>query len=106
MLNLKRFRSSLVVASLYYSSTLLGQTRTPTEEAPVMICKPASLKVIPSPDCASQRSTVEPGEPVPGEAAHDVPPQVPATQPSTPKWQYGGFVDFGYSFDFNPPANQ
>ena len=27
------------------------------------------------------------------------------TQPPTPQWQYGGFVDLGYLFDFNHPAN-
>jgi len=32
------------------------------------------------------------------------PQQTPAPAPAPP-WQYGGFVDFGYSFDFNHPAN-
>src|SRR5260370_33422754 len=32
--------------------------------------------------------------------------QQPPAQSSTPPWQYGGFVDFGYSLDFNHPANR
>jgi len=27
------------------------------------------------------------------------------TPASTPQWQYGGFLDLGYSLDFNHPAN-
>jgi hypothetical protein len=27
------------------------------------------------------------------------------TQPVTPEWQYGGFIDLGYSLDFNHPEN-
>jgi len=27
-------------------------------------------------------------------------------QPPNPKWQYGGFVDFGYLLDFNHPENR
>jgi hypothetical protein len=39
--------------------------------------------------------------------AHASPPQdAPATQASTSLWQYGGFVDLGYSLDFNHPANE
>src|SRR2546425_521300 len=39
----------------------------------------------------------------PGQAA---PSQQPPAPSSAPPWQYGGFVDFGYSLDFNHPANR
>src|SRR5207244_6695177 len=29
----------------------------------------------------------------------------PAQASTTPPWQYGGFLDLGYSLDFNHPAN-
>jgi hypothetical protein len=65
--NLEYFKRGLVAAFLYCSSTLLGQTGSPT-----------------------------------GQAAQSQQPSAPS---STPTWQYGGFVDFGYSLDFNHPAN-
>jgi len=99
--NPKSFRSTLVVASIYCSFALFGQTRNPTDEAPLMICQAASLNVTQS----RNGSTVGPGERLRDEDAYDSLLQAPATQPSTPKWQYGGFVDFGYSYDFNHPAN-
>lgn len=34
------------------------------------------------------------------------PPEQTSAQPSNPPWEYGGFADFGYSLDFNHPANQ
>ena len=40
-----------------------------------------------------------------GAAAQDSPSGEPQAQPSTPLWQYGGFADFGYLFDFNYPSN-
>ncbi len=37
--------------------------------------------------------------------AQDLPAEEPQTKPSKPQWQYGGFIDFGYSLDFNYPSN-
>ena len=59
--NLGYFKSGFIATILYCSSTLLGQTGSPTAQA------------APSPSAA---------------------------------WQHGGFVDFGYSVDFNHPANR
>jgi hypothetical protein len=103
--NLKGFRSGLIAACLYCSFPLLGQTKNPTGEAPDVISIPRSTKELLSPESANDGSTVGPDEPVHNEDAQDSPLQAPATQPSTPKWQYGGFVDFGYSYDLNHPAN-
>lgn len=41
----------------------------------------------------------------PAETAQDAPPPQSQTQPATPQWQYGGFIDLGYSLDFNHPVN-
>ena len=35
-----------------------------------------------------------------------MPTEAPQAQPSTPQWQYGGFIDLGYLLDFNHPVNQ
>src|SRR5258707_13490160 len=35
----------------------------------------------------------------------DVPPAQPQAPAPTSLWQYGSFVDLGYSLDFNHPAN-
>ncbi|HXG94732.1 MAG TPA: outer membrane beta-barrel protein [Blastocatellia bacterium] len=37
--------------------------------------------------------------------AEEVASQEPQKQQSKPEWNYGGFVDVGYSLDFNHPAN-
>ncbi len=38
-------------------------------------------------------------------AAQEETPASPTTQPPDSAWQYGGFLDVGYSKDFNDPAN-
>ncbi len=37
--------------------------------------------------------------------AQELPSEEPHTEPSKPQWQYGGFIDLGYSLDFNFPFN-
>jgi len=102
--NLEHFRNSLIVAILYSSSTLLSQTLNPTDIVPLKECELSSLNAIQNLD-ATKGSTVEFSNPLLDEVNRGVPPQAPTTPPATPQWQYGGFVDFGYSFDFNHPAN-
>src|SRR5262245_8136719 len=91
----------LIVAVVHCSSTLLGQTRQPTGEALLKECELSQ-----NPDCATEGSRVGTCMPSLDGVSQDVPSQAPATQPSTPQWQYGGFVDFGYSYDFNHPENR
>jgi hypothetical protein len=38
-------------------------------------------------------------------SAQDAPSQQPSAQPAQPAWQYGGFADIGYLYDFNDPSN-
>lgn len=40
-----------------------------------------------------------------GVVAQDLPSETPQTAPSKSDWQYGGFIDFGYLYDFNHPSN-
>jgi len=102
--NPERFiRNGLVVAILFCSSTLLGQPRTSPDQTPPTERHP---KVNQTPGYASEDCSVELGEYLPDDpAGQDVASPKQATQPSTPQWQYGGFVDFGYSYDFNHPEN-
>src|SRR5437879_10756642 len=38
-------------------------------------------------------------------AQTNVPPPESPTQPPAAQWQYGGFIDLGYLYDFNHPPN-
>jgi len=96
-------RSGLIVAVLCCSSALLGQPWTSTDQAPRTERQP---KVNQRWNCASEGSTLEIGKCLADDGpGQDVPSQGPATQQSMPQWQYGGFVDLGYSFDFNHPED-
>ncbi len=80
--NPERFiRSCLVVAILGCCPTLWGQPRTSFDQAPPKERQPGDM------------------------AGQDISSPKPAAQPSTPQWQYGGFIDLGYSYDFNHPEN-
>src|SRR5438552_456195 len=100
------FKSGFVAAILYGSSSLMGQTGSPPNQVPPAERERASPIVNESGDGVSRDSTVDFGKSLFDSAtAQDVPPQTPPAQPSTPQWQYGGFIDLGYLLDFNHPAN-
>jgi hypothetical protein len=92
MAKFARFSSSFLAAILYGSSSLMGQTGNPQNEAAPRERERASPIVSESGDGVSRDSAVA--------------PQTPQAQPAAPQWQYGGFIDLGYLLDFNHPANQ
>src|SRR6266511_822283 len=89
MSRVAHFKSGFVAAILYGSSSLIGQTGSPPDQAPL-----------------TERERTSPKASLDSATAQDVPPQAPPAQPSTPPLQYGGFIDLGYLLDFNHPANQ
>jgi hypothetical protein len=105
--NLEYFKRGFLAAILYCSSTLLGQTGSPTDQAPLTERDRALLKVNENADwVVGKGSTVDFGKSLLKSAtAQDAPPQQPPAQPPAPLWQYGGFTDLGYLLDFNHPAN-
>jgi hypothetical protein len=101
------FKSGFVAAILYGSSILIGQTGSPPDQALLTERERTSPKVIENGGGVSKDSTVNFAKSsLDSETAPDVPPQTQPAQPSTPQWQYGGFIDLGYLLDFNHPANQ
>src|SRR4026207_1078820 len=92
MAKFAHFSSGFLAAILSVTSSLTGQTGSPPNEAAPRERERASPIVNESGGGVSRDSTV--------------PTEAPQAQPSTPQWQYGGFIDLGYLLDFNHPVNQ
>lgn len=102
------FTFGFVSAILCCPAPLIGHTCNPTDRVPLIQRESAFRKGNDRADSGRKCQAIELDAWLLGGAtAEEGLSQEASTQPSppAPQWQYGGFIDFGYSFDFNHPAN-